>query len=384
MKNLAILLCFLFFASFEVFAQDAEESKCSIQEKSDEARELLKENKVGFKRANKKTNSRIISRDIFLAVDNKSCEGMKLVRLEVDVLSGKRFKFKVATPGYLVERIAGLGITRLTFRVTDKSTNEELTVWDSHHLHLESQRTSPRDLFYFLYSDYFLQEEITLAGSDFFLGAINEVQKEVCRKQIMSRAFKGKLVCDVYGDIEKYLYALGASEQTDDGEFSADSERALSKFLVHMGRNKEQAFYYSISEDGARGLMQFMNKKGNMTYKWVKDSYPEAMLISDFEKGTADLKNSLLAAWLLFDLNLSKLSNDARSLVLINPKLGGFLGAASHNAGWKRGGKRLFAEIVAGEVTVETKDFTKSKVPKETKDFLKKFSSLWDMVQERQ
>jgi hypothetical protein len=357
-----------------------------VEKKSLEAREILKKESVYFRRAGKSTKSRIVSRDILLAVGSPSADKINTVRLSVEVpksTHGGSFKFKTVTPGYNIERTSGLGITRLIFKVTDKNTNEELIVWDSRHLHLENQRTSPRDLYYFLYSDYFLQEDVTREGSDFLSGSIKEVQKEICQKKIMSRAFPGKSICDIYGDIGKYLYALGASEQIDDGEFSKSSDYSISKFLVHVGRNKEQAFYYSVSADGARGLMQFMNKKRNMTYKWVKDSYPEAEFISDFEKGTADFKNSLMAGWLLFDLNISKLSNDARSLVLISPKLGGFLGAAAHNAGWKRGAKRLFAEIITGKITVETKDFGKSKVPKETRGFLNKFSYVWDTVQER-
>ena len=358
-----------------------------LEKKSAEAREILKKESTTFKRAGKGKNSRIVSRDILLAVGSLSADEIKVIRLVVNVPKSTRdrsFKFKVATPGFDVERISGAGITRLIFKVTDKDTKEELVVWDSRHLHLENQRTSPRDLFYFPYSKYFLREEVISAGSEFLSGSIEEVRQKVCQKQIMSRALPEKPMCLVYTDIDKYLYALGASEQTDDGEFSADSENSLSKFLVHVGRNRENAFYYSISEDGARGLMQFMNKKGNMTYKWVRDSYPEAGLIPDFEKGTANFQNSLLAAWLLFDLNISKISGEARNLILINPKLGGFLGASSHNAGWKRGGKRLFVEIVSGKITAETKDFSKSGIPRETKVVLKKFSLLWDKSQERQ
>src|SRR3989344_1400843 len=100
-----------------------------LEKKSLEAREILKQEKVSFRRASKSSNSRIVSRDIVLATYSQFQNSIKVVRLEVVVpksLNNSSFNFKVVTSGLDVERIAGKGIIRLEFKVVDKSTKEEL------------------------------------------------------------------------------------------------------------------------------------------------------------------------------------------------------------------------------------------------------------------
>ena len=380
MKNLAMFFCFLFFCNLKAFAQDTAENKCSFLEKSNEARELLKESGVGFRRANKKISSVIVSRDILLVVSDKNCQKIKLVRLEVNALSRNRFEFKVITSGYNVERISGAGITRLIFKVTDKDTGEELIVWDSRHLHLEKQRTSPRDLFYFPYSDAFLSQDIIDLGTVNLFEIMEKSKAELCATGTKSKAYPDKLLCEVIPDL--WLATLGAIEQTDDADFFSDNQKAISKFLIHVARNKENAFYYSVSADGARGLMQFMNSRRIDTYNDVKRRYPAVKLISDFEKGTADMKNSIKAAICLADLNLSSLPIRARDLFLKNPNIGGTFIAAAHNGGAGRA-RTLWREFERGTINFSNFKTTRRVLLKETENFVNKYLVFWKILESR-
>lgn len=339
-----------------------------IEKKSLEAREILKKEAISFARADKNAKSRIISRDILLAVGFPSVEEIKVIKLMVEVPKSSRgsgFKFKVVTPGYNVERISGAGITRLIFRVTDKNTNNELIVWDSRHLHLEKQKTSPRDLFYFPYSDFFQDEYFTKMGFEQYSRIIRESQSELCETGAKSRAYPEKLLCEVFPDL--FLKTLGEIEQTDDGEFFVNSEYSVNKFLAHVARNGQNAFFYSTSVDGARGLMQFMNSKRFPTYNQTKKDCPKVGLVSDFEKGVADMKNSIKAAICLADKNLSQFPQSAKEKFLEDPFVGGEAVAAAHNGGLGRALNYLKGK----------------KIPKETQNFIKKYKETWKILKSR-
>lgn len=325
-----------------------------LEQKSLEARELLNKESITFKRAGKGGNARIVSRDIILAVYSQVRDAIELVRLEVAVpksLRNTSFNFKVATPGYSVERIAGKGITRLEFNIAD------FLVLDSRHLHLERQRTSPRDLFYAPYSDIFQNEYFTKSGFKKYSNIVKESQDELCTTGAKSRKYPEKLLCDVFPD--HLFLTLGAIEQMDDREFFENPKYSVKKFLAHVARNGEEAFSYSVSVDGARGLMQFMNSRRIATYDAVRKRYPKVKLIADHEKGAADMKNSIKAAICLADMNLAELPQSAKN------KFEAII--VAHNAGAGR-----------------AKNFLRGKsIPKETKNFLKKYRETWKILESR-
>lgn len=316
-----------------------------LEKKSIEAREILKHENVSFRRTGKGDNSKIISRDILLATYSQILDVIEIIRLEVVIpksLRDSRFNFKVVTPGFYVERVAGRGITRLEFNVGN------LIVLDSCHLHLERQRTSPRNLCYFPYSDIFQHEYFTKNGFEKYSNIVRESQEELCKNGARSRAYPEKLICEVFPD--KVFLTLGAIEQMDDREFFNNSEYSVKKFLAHIARNGEKAFSYSISADGARGLMQFMNSRRIASYDLVRRNYSEIEFISDYEMGTADMKNSIKAAICLADMNLAQLprSEEEKNFEAI---------IVAHNAGLGR-----------------AKSFLRGRsIPKETKNFLKKY-----------
>ena len=334
-----------------------------LEQKSLEAREIINKESVGFKRATKSPNSRIVSRDILLAVYSLADDVIKFVRLEVAVSRSIRdtsFNFKILTPGVWVERLNGKGVTRLEFDVGINSI-----VLDSRHLHLENQRKSPRDLFYFPYSDTFQDEYFTKIGFERYKNITRESQNELCATGAKSRAYKDKLLCEVFPD--QWLMTLGAIEQMDDGEFFDDSEYAVKKFLAHVARNGENAFYYSVSVDGARGLMQFMNSRRFPTYNQMRKACPQIGLISDFELATANMKNSIKAAICLADLNLAGMPESAKNKFLRDAFAGGEVVAAAHNGGLGRA-----LNFLRGR-----------RIPKETQNFVKKYKETWNILERR-
>lgn len=352
----AILIVLLLFSEIIYSAQVDFET---IEKKSLEAREILKKENLGFRRENKKSNSRIVSRDIVFAVYLPETD-IKVIRLEVAVpksLRDNSFKFKVLTSGFNVERLTGKGITRLEFGV------DGFVVLDSRHLHLEKSRTSPRDLFYAPYSDFFQDEYFTKKGSNFYKNIMRESQEELCATGAKSKSYPEKLLCEVFPD--HWLLTLGAIEQMDDGEFFKRPKYSVKKFLAHIARNGENAFYYSVSQDGARGLMQFMNSKKYPTYNQTKKDCPEIDLIADFEKGTADMKNSIKFAICLADSNLSKMPKSAKEEFLEDPFKGGEAVAAAHNGGLGRA-----LNFLKGK-----------KIPKETQNFIKKYKETWKILE---
>ena len=386
MKSVIVLSLYLLFGT----GKESSAQRLSpdfLREKFKEARILLEQHPARYYGSGKGKNFRPHTREIVLAVYSPVRDTVLAVRLEAPVSQKKNsFVFSVKTPGYRVERLSGRGVTRLVFDVAD-AAGEKMIVLDLRYLHFEN-RISPRDLFYAPYSDSFIQEDFILGGYDHLFRIIREAQDELCAADVQSRAYSGKRLCEVIPDM--WFATLGLIEQTDNSEFFGREcvghvgcdEVAIWKALVHIARNREQAFYYSVSEDGARGFMQFMNTRRIPTYRFVHTQYPEAFLEKDFEKGTADMKNSIKAAACLLDFNLSQLPPAVRAQFLENPKIGGAYGAAAHNGG--AGSARRLYGAVAKQSSFNWSNFKAPRrtVLRETEGFIKKYIRTWDILQD--
>ena len=347
-----------------------------LEQKSLEAREILQQNPVKYR----VRNGRIIAREILIAVYNSLLDSIGLARIEVPVPSAKPFSFNLLTPDFLVEHISGSQIIRLRFNIFDQDANIQLIALDSRHIHTERQRREARDLFYRPYSDIFQEDYFTQKGWSFYKSIVRESQEELCATGAKSRAYPEKLLCEVFPD--HLLLTLGAIEQMDDGEFFADPDYSVKKFLAHVARNGADAFFYSTSVEGARGLMQFMNSKKIGTYDLVRKKYPEVNLISDFEKGTADMKNSIKAAICLADMNLEELPQNARDRFETDWFLGGIFVATAHNGGSGRA-LRLWREFEKGLIDFDDFKPKKGLLPKETENFIKKYIAVWKILESR-
>ncbi|MEK7560280.1 MAG: transglycosylase SLT domain-containing protein, partial [Patescibacteria group bacterium] len=190
-----------------------------------------------------------------------------------------------------------------------------------------------------------------------------------------------KFLCNVFPD--RMFLTLGAIEQMDDGEFFANPEYSVKKFLAHIARNDKEAFSYSVSNDGARGLMQFMNSKRNATYNLVLRKYREVNLVTDHEKGMADMKNSIKAAICLADMNIAQMPQRAKDKFKDDWFLGGIFVAAAHNGGIGRT-LLLWKESERKQAGLGFYTYIQKRVLlKETENFIKKYFETWKMLESR-
>jgi hypothetical protein len=83
-------------------------------------------------------------------------------------------------------------------------------------------------------------------------------------------------------------------------------EQCIHEVLFTLAANRGDAYAYAKSSAGARGISQFIED----SYQMVRTNYPKALLEPDFDRGTSDLNNSVLASILLLDLELTALPHD--------------------------------------------------------------------------
>jgi hypothetical protein len=163
--------------------------------------------------------------------------------------------------------------------------------------------------------------------------------------------------------------ALAIIEHIDPLKFESGkytSEKLIHETLVILGTNRQDAYRYSASKAGARGLFQFIPK----TYKRMVQLYPQAGLNSDFVRGMEDHLNAAKASLLLFDADLRVMNNGKKEQLMDDPQaLGRFL-ASSYNCG---SGKTSRAMIRYGENW-------QANVPSETQIYLKKFDAVWEWM----
>jgi hypothetical protein len=141
----------------------------------------------------------------------------------------------------------------------------------------------------------------------------------------MSRAFPGRLVADVIP--KNVITVLLMNEHIDPGHFkSAAHTRALvEQVLTVIATNPENAYAYSISPAGARGLVQMIPS----TYFRLAKRYPEARLNPSFATGMSDQLNAIIAQVLLCDADWQMI----RSRKEIRPERVGPYLAAAYNGG---------------------------------------------------
>jgi hypothetical protein len=139
--------------------------------------------------------------------------------------------------------------------------------------------------------------ELVRQGLEVQGGLIEQAYERLKTRKVRSRAFDGRLITEVVP--RDVLQVLLINEHIDPGEFhSADMAEGLArKVLIVIGANGRQAYAYSISKAGARGLVQMIGS----TYGLLLKRYPEAGLTPDFTAGMSDPVNAVMAQVLLCD-----------------------------------------------------------------------------------
>ncbi len=134
----------------------------------------------------------------------------------------------------------------------------------------------------------------------------NEIFTELREKHIPSRAFPDQLVADVLGmDIPQAIVAI---EHSDYRSLKKNGEEGIEPFYVLLGANPDNAFGYSVSPMGARGIAQFMPK----TYASLVRHRPDVDLETSFDRAMEQPANALKAEILYLDLLLHELPADVR------------------------------------------------------------------------
>lgn len=139
----------------------------------------------------------------------------------------------------------------------------------------------------------------------------------------------------------------------------------VHEVLTVIGANGADAYAYSRSPAGARGLFQFIPR----TYEKLLRKYHEAGLNRSFVSGCNNHLNAAKASLLLFDSDLNDLPGDYLRAMSGDVQAVGRYLAAAYNCG---------SERVKKSLTDCTKGWT-CRLPEETKIYLQKFDRVWDM-----
>lgn len=222
-----------------------------------------------------------------------------------------------------------------------------------------------REIVYTPYSKAIDNAVTRWLGRRFLIRAIREAQDDLRLRRVRSRAYRGMSVADVV-PVETAL-TLSVIEHVDPERFRyamASPKPGLVACLVDevfvtVAANRSEAYAYSVSSAGARGLFQFTRS----TYDGLRKEYPEAGLEPDFIRGMRDPKNAAKASLLLFDSDLSRLSIRRRERYREHSEEMGEYLAAAYNWGSPR----------VNDAMRQCGPTWEKRLPEETKAYLRKY-----------
>jgi hypothetical protein len=261
-----------------------------------------------------------------------------------------KLKFRVVTAGYELEHLGGYGLARMSFDAYQtvvrtlpggKVVNvrdEQLIPYRTQYTWFDDAAIASGDSARMLATATFPQytpyhplqrsPELVVAGAEFLRKQVLHAQYVLNKNSVTSLAFQGREVSDVVP--WEIVFALAIIEQMDDKKFEADQAGTAENVLVEYALNRDRAFEWSQSGARALGPMQFTNSGQNGTYDTVRAKYPSANLDPDFVSGASSLPNSLMAAFLLIDLEISQ-QPEIHSIYKRDPLVGGIFPVAAYN-----------------------------------------------------
>jgi hypothetical protein len=186
---------------------------------------------------------------------------------------------------------------------------------------------------YVPYSQDFAAPEVLAYGADYINGIISQAAIEL--KDHQSFAVPGENMTQAIPP--SLIKALVYAEHTDTNQVlnSNNPQGTIDQLNILFALNEGDAYKYSVSSAGARGIAQFLPT----TYGSLAKRHPEAELIPDFASGMSDHENSIKAMYLLLD--------DYAGTVRLQASQGFAAGrvfdygAASYNAGTPRVAKAV-------------------------------------------
>jgi hypothetical protein len=231
---------------------------------------------------------------------------------------------------------------------------------------VRSDKNSFKEVVYTAYSPEIDTPQVRRAGLDYLMQQIDLAHKDLAARNVKLVGFDG-LVADTMP--AEVALVLSIIEHIDPVRFK-DCQEGKEVALVHevltiVGANTTDAYAYSKSPAGARGLFQLIPD----TYRRLRAKYPKAGLKEDFVAGCTDHVNAAKASLLLFDSDLADLPRERLSAMKQNARAIGKYLAAAYNCG---SGKVQKSARACG-------DKWTCRLPEETKIYLKKFDVVWDL-----
>jgi hypothetical protein len=231
---------------------------------------------------------------------------------------------------------------------------------------VRSGKNSFTEVVYTAYTPEIDTWQVRKAGLDYLARQIELARRDLDARKVNLIGFNGR---DDDIMLPEVALVLSIIEHIDPVRFKncpeGDRIALVHEVLTIIGANTINAYAYSKSPAGARGLFQLVPD----TYKRLRDKYPQAGLKKDFVLGCTDHLNAAKASLLLFDSDLADLPRGRLSAIKSNTRAAGMYLAAAYNCGPGRVEKS--ARRCGNEWTC--------RLPEETKIYLKKFVVVWDL-----
>jgi hypothetical protein len=292
-------------------------------------------------------------RPVLFAAWSERAQSWHIVELEVPypaprLRNGKSLANRMLTPGYEAVHVRGVGAERLMFDLYHDG--ERLQVYgrkypliddkDARKLGVRKAVEIAEATTYLPLLDdaaplFVDQGEALLRATA--VAALGDLRK----RKVQSFAYPGKLMADTV--LPETLMSLAVIEQTDDAEFFAAPQVALSKTMGQYGLMQAQAYTFSVSRARAAGPLQFTDRRGRGTYSMVVRRCDGAEISPDFDSGARDLQNAMKAAACLLDLDLAALPSEVQNEYESRPAPVSIFQVAAYNGGGRNAARLLKA-----------------------------------------
>ena len=206
-------------------------------------------------------------------------------------------------------------------------------------------------------------KEVRKAGLDYLMGRITLARSDLAAKRVRLAEFDSG-----DGTPMEVSLVLSIIEHIDPLRFehcNGNEIALVHEVLTIIGANTTEAYRYSRSSAGARGLFQFIPT----TYRMLLGRYRNAGLMRDFVSGSNDHVNAAKASLLLFNSDLASLPERLWSAAREDGRSLGMFIAAAYNCGPRRVEKS--ARACKGRWTC--------RLPEETRVYLDKFNAVWSV-----
>jgi len=266
-----------------------------------------------------------------------------------------------ATNGFEVKKSHGTGVGS-RFEVTYPENMAVLALRTT----VRSGPNSFKEVVYTPYSPGIDTWQVRRAGLDYLVQQIDLAHQDLKARNVSLTGFDGLSANTMASDVSLVLSIIEHIDPVRFKNCPQGEENALvHEVLTIVGANTAEAYAYSKSSAGARGLFQLIPD----TYRRLREKYPRAGLMKDFVSGSLDHGNAAKASMLLFDSDLADLPRERMADMRQNIRAIGTYLAAAYNCG---AGRVQKSARVCG-------DNWTCRLPEETKLYLKKFDVVWGL-----